>query len=100
MNSQYEVLNPWSEVDPIPLKGISPRVANLADKKIGLYRNDKLPAKPMLEIVERKLKERFPSLEFSHFFRLYNIWIEEGAQKSEFEEWVKGLDAVIFSHAD
>ena len=34
MNSQYEVLSPWAEADPIPLRGISPRLTDLKDKKI------------------------------------------------------------------
>ena len=34
---QYEVLSPWAEVDPIPLRGISPRIKTLAGKKIGLF---------------------------------------------------------------
>ena len=37
MNGQYEVLNPWAEVDPIPLKGIAPRVADLTGKTMGLF---------------------------------------------------------------
>jgi hypothetical protein len=32
---QYEALSPWAEVDPIPPRGISPRVDTLAGKKIG-----------------------------------------------------------------
>ena len=38
-NGQYEVLSPWADVDAVPLKGISPRVANLSGKKIGLLSN-------------------------------------------------------------
>ena len=45
--AQYEVLSPWAEVDPIPLRGISPRVDTLAGKKIGLFANFKRAAKPI-----------------------------------------------------
>jgi len=38
-NYQYEVLNPWADLDPVPLRGISPRVTDLAGKTIGLFRN-------------------------------------------------------------
>jgi len=100
MGEQYEIMTPWAEIDPVSPEGISERLPDLAGKKIGLYRNDKLPAKPMLEVVERKLKERYPDAEFSHFFRFFNIWVESGEQKDEFEEWIKGVDAVISSHGD
>jgi hypothetical protein len=31
---QYDVLSPWAEVDPLPLRGISPRLDSLSGKKI------------------------------------------------------------------
>ena len=38
-SSSFEVLSPWAEVDPVPLKGISPRLKSLEGKKIGtVYR--------------------------------------------------------------
>jgi hypothetical protein len=39
MSNQYEVLNPWAEVDPVPLKHITPRLDSLSTKTIGLYCN-------------------------------------------------------------
>ncbi len=35
--NQFVALSPWADVDPIPLRGISPRIQNLAGKKIGLF---------------------------------------------------------------
>jgi hypothetical protein len=43
-DGKLEVLSPWVEVDPIPLRGISPRIDNLAGKKIGLFVNYKRAA--------------------------------------------------------
>ena len=65
--SQYEVLGPWAEVDPIPLRGISARLDSLEGKKIGLFANFKRAAKPIQAEVERRLKERFPDIETSLF---------------------------------
>jgi len=56
MNGQYEVLNPWAEVDPIPLRGISPRVADLEGKSIGLLCGSKVGSRPILTAVEKQLK--------------------------------------------
>ncbi len=100
MNGQYEVLNPWAEVDPIPLRGLSPRLTDMTGKKIGLFINSKIVARPMQDIVEKKLKERFPTLEFSRFVRIPNISMAETENWDKYKEWVKGVDAVILSHGD
>ena len=98
---QYEVLNPWAEVDSIPLRGISPRVADLADKTIGLYAcTRKAAAHPIQTVVEAKLKERFPSLKFSWFRHGVNIGITETEDKARFEEWVRGVDTVVTAIGD
>ena len=41
-DSQYEVLSPWADVDPIPLRGISPRISEFPknwDKLVAKYKN-------------------------------------------------------------
>ena len=112
MNGQHEVLCPWAEVDPIPLKGLSPRVENLEGKKIGLFALTYKPAaKPMLTVVEKRFKEKFSGVEFSYFERntgadLDITTSDEYQMRSrrpddfeevlaKFEEWVKGVDAVV-----
>jgi hypothetical protein len=100
MDNQYEVLNPWADVDPIPLKGISPRPRDLNGKKIGLYHNDKRVTKPMLAAVEARLKQKYPSLTFNSFLRAPNLAIYEMPEKTQYDEWLKDVDAVIFSHGD
>lgn len=100
MSGQFEVLSPWAEVDSIPLRGISPRVTDLAGKTIGLFFNNKRAARPIQDVVEAKLKKRFPTLEFSRFMRFPNVSVAETEDKAKFEEWVNGVDAVIFSVGD
>ena len=100
-NSEYEVLSPWAEADPIPLRGISPRVESLAGKKIGLFRNSKRAAAPLMNVIERRLKEKFPTAEFTEFANLRpNEMIIEQDVKTEFEDWLKGVDAVIATFGD
>ncbi len=100
-NSQYEVLSPWAEADPIPFRGISPRVANLADKKIGLFRNFKRAAKPVMLVVERELKNRFPTAEFSWFDSTsVNVLETETENKENFEKWAKEVDTVVLGVGD
>ena len=100
MNNQYEVLNPWAEVDPIPLRGITPRPGDLNGKKIGLYQNDKRAARPILAAVEARLKQKHPTLTFKSFLRGPNLAIYEMEEKAQYDEWLKDVDAVIFSHGD
>ena len=97
MNGQYEVLNPWAEVDPLPLRGISPRVTDLTGKTVGLFADLVKPAsRPILTAVERQLKERFPTLKFSWFLSGSN----EPEDKDKFEEWVKGVDTAVTAVGD
>lgn len=97
----YEVLSPWAEADPIPWKGINPRPADLAGKKIGLLRNSKRAAEPSLQIVADRLKKRYPTVEFSWFANLRPNEMSIAQDiKDDFEKWLKGVNAVITSYGD
>ena len=97
----YEVLTPWAEADPIPFRGISPRLETLAGKKIGLLANSKRAAAPALQVLKKRLVEKFPSVEFTDFANLKpNEVVTEHGAKDEFEDWVKGVDAVISAFGD
>ncbi len=102
MGSQYEVLSPWAEVDPIPLKGITPRLADLNGKKIGLLINGKRASRPILGVVERNLKARYPSLNISYFHPGGGAEAEdvEKREKTSLESWVKGVDAIVLAVGD
>lgn len=98
--SQYEVLNPWAEVDPKPVRGISPRLTSLEGKKIGLFGNYKRASVPMLTSFEKRLKERIPTAQTSLFHSTgWNV-TEAEADKAKFETWMKGLDAVVAAVGD
>ena len=97
----YEVLSPWAEADPIPLRGINERPAQLSGKKIGLLRNSKRTAEPSLKVVENRLKKRFPNTSFSWFSNLYpNKTAVSTELKDAFEAWLTEVDAVIVSYGD
>lgn len=93
---QYEVLSPWADVDPVPLRTISPRLETLAGKKIGLFVNFKRAAKPMAAAVEKRLKEKFPTCEVSVFeSREPNVTETETKNREKFTAWAKEMDAVV-----
>jgi len=100
-SADYEVLSPWADADPVPLRGIAPRPADLAGKKIGLYSNRKRAALLTLGAVERELLEQFPTARTS-WYECSTIntpeMLTEG--KAKFEAWVASVDAVVLSVAD
>jgi hypothetical protein len=101
MEAQYEVLNPWAEVDLIAVRGISPRIADLSNKTIGIFcAMSKRASRPILVVVERKLKERLPTLKFSWFEFGLNREATGTADKERFEEWLKGVDTAIYAVGD
>jgi len=97
----FEVLSPWAEADPVPLKGLAPRLESLAGKKLGLLYNNKRAAAGILEIAARRLKERFPDIQFSSFKgKTFSVTQIEKNRLAEFDEWLGSVDAVLAAAAD
>jgi hypothetical protein len=97
----YEVLSPWAEADPIPLKGLAPRVDKIDGKKIGLLCNNKRAAPLILDVTEKLLKERYPSVKISRFKgKTFSVSSLEKEREGEFNDWIKGVDAVIAAVGD
>ena len=94
--TQFEVLSPWADVDPIPVRGISPRLSSLAGKKIGLFVNPKRAAMPMAQSIERRLKAMYPDVQTIIYHSVgANVNEIETKNKEKFTAWAKGLDAAI-----
>jgi hypothetical protein len=100
MNGQYEILNPWADADPIPLRGISPRPADLAGRTIGLFAGYKMASQPVLAEVEKRLKERFPTAKFNHFLCNEHVDVQDFRNRSDLEQWLSGVDAVVCAVGD
>ncbi len=100
-NGQYEVLSPWAVVDPITLRGSAPRVDDLNGKTIGLFKNFKRAARPVLEVVERELQKKYPTAKFSWFeSNAANVLETETENKEKFEEWAKSIDVAVTAVGD
>jgi hypothetical protein len=100
---KYEALNPWADADPIPVRGISPRIASLGKATIGLYSSTyKTAARRITDMVAKKLKQRFPDAKFSWFDYDSSSGMEVtlSDKKDEFIDWVKGVDVVIAAVGD
>jgi len=97
----YEVLSPWAEADPIPLHGLSPRLDKLDGKKIGLLCNNKRASPLILDATEKLLMQCFPGVKISKFFaRSFSVSSLEKDRAQEFDDWLKGVDAVIAAVGD
>ena len=98
---QYEVLSPWADVDPKPLRGISPRLDTLKGKKIGLFANYKRASMAIVAEVEKRLKERYPGIQTSLFHsKDANVVETQTENSARFKAWVKGVDAVVAAVGD
>jgi len=95
-DAQFEVLSPWADVDPTPLRGISPRLPSLAGKTIGLFVNPKRAAMPIAESIDRRLKTMYPDVQTSIYHSVgANVNEIETNNKEKFTAWAKRLDAAI-----
>jgi hypothetical protein len=100
-NAVYEVLSPWADADPVTLKGLAPRITDLAGKRIGLLRNGKRAAEPILTVTEKILQKKYPTAEFIWFrARSFSVSELEKDRRQEFEDWIKSVDAVIAAVGD
>jgi hypothetical protein len=103
-SGQYEILSPWAEVDEVPVRGISPRLKELKNVTIGLFDNGKPKARPMLMVVEKIMREKYPEvmLDWYEPVRRYRYHVVQTASENKpvFEEWVKKVDAVIAAVGD
>jgi hypothetical protein len=94
--AQFEALSPWADVDPIPLRGISPRLSSLSGKKIGLFANPKRAAMPIAESIQRRLMAMYPDVQTTIYHSVgANVNEIETKNKEKFSAWAKGLDAAI-----
>ena len=97
----YEVLSPWAEADPVPARGITPRVKDLEGKKIGLFANGKRAAVPMLTALEGKMHASFPSVQTSWYrCSVFNVPEILTQGKEKFQAWVAEMDAVVLAVGD
>ncbi|MCC7461978.1 MAG: hypothetical protein IT480_05875 [Gammaproteobacteria bacterium] len=104
----YAVLSPVGEVDPIPVQGLNPRLATLNGKTIGLFATFKEHWVYILDEIGRQLQARFSDVSLKRFryrkdLNAYTQVAEVAKDpdaRPEFEEWIKGCDAVIVGNAD
>src|SRR4029077_7464165 len=98
----YDVLSPWSETDPLPLQGITPRLSEPPAKRIGMFMNNKVAAPPIQDAVESELRARYGAeITLSRFRRLEGG--DAGSNSDDgprYTRWLEDVDAVIVAVGD
>jgi hypothetical protein len=95
-DAQFVVLSPWADVDPITVRGISPRLQSLAGKKIGIFVNPKRAAMPIAESIIRRLGAMYADAQTIVFRDTEaNVNVIETKNKDRFIAWAKQIDAAI-----
>jgi len=101
-DGQYAVLSPWADVDPVPLKGLAPRLDTLKGKKIGLFINFKDAARQIFTVLEKQMREKIPDIDFIWYddFKTREPAELEGERKAKFDDWLNSIDAALFAVGD
>ncbi len=92
-NVEWEVLNPVAEYETLML-ALSPRLADLDEKKVGLFWNGKPNGDLLLEAIARLLERRFKHIKTIKF----NLSISVGPENRR--QMAEQCDAVIAAIGD
>ncbi len=90
----FEVMNPRGTAIRPPVVAPSPRVTDLAGKRIGIYWNEKEGADNLFDVLEEMLKERFPTA----FIERYKGLLDPGDDAAA--NMAKGADTFIYGVGD
>jgi len=89
-----EVLNPRGEIKPPPTLAPSPRVTDLAGKRIGIYWNGKSGGNNFWDVTEELLKEKFPTATILRYKGPFDLGDKVA------ESLVKEVDIFIYGVGD
>jgi hypothetical protein len=89
-----EVLNPRGEIEPPPAYVPTPRVKDLAGKRIGLYSNSKPGMDNFYSAIEDLLKKKYPTITTSILRGSFEIRDEDA------KAWLSEIDTFIYAVGD
>ncbi len=70
---KLEVLNPRGEIKPPPISAPTPRIADLAGKKIGIYWNGKSGGNNFWNDIEGLMKQKLPNVAVVRYDGPYDL---------------------------
>jgi hypothetical protein len=91
---ELELLNPCGEIEPANTYALTPRIGDLAGKRVGLYWNGKPGIDNFFTVIEENLKKRFPDV---------NTTLLRGAMEitdKDVQTWAPQIDTFIYAVGD
>ena len=88
------VLNPRGEIEPLPAFAPSPRVAELAGKKVGLYSNGKPGMDNFYMAFAELLKNKYPTLTVKQLKGAFEITDKDAGA------WAPEIDTFVYAVGD
>jgi hypothetical protein len=93
-----EVMNPMGVIEPPATLGISPRVGNLAGKRIALMHNNKPGAANLLSALQKLLSEKYPTASFVQGYETEPVMPPKDPEM--YKKAAAKCDAFIFAMGD
>ncbi len=91
---ELELLNPRGEIEPPPVFAPTPRVKDLAGKKIGLYSNGKPGMDNFYAVLEELLKNKYPTATIKLLRGAFEI------RDDEAKAWLPEIDTFVYAVGD
>jgi hypothetical protein len=89
---KLELLNPRGQIEPLPVFAPSPRLPDLAGKKIGLYSNTKPGMDNFYAVFEELLKQKYPSATTVFMRGAFEITDKDArALAQQVDTWINGV---------
>jgi hypothetical protein len=89
-----EVMNPRAEIPSPPMSPLSPRVKDLAGKRIGIYWIGKAGGDNFWDNVDLLLKEKYPTAKILRYEGVFDLGDKRAA------EIAKEVDALLYGVGD
>jgi hypothetical protein len=94
---EFKVANPRGVIEPKRNYPLSPRIKDLAGKKIALVTNQKQGARTFLDAVQEHLRAKYPT---TTFVTQYDASINLAKEPEFYQEVARSADAFIFGSGD
>ena len=92
-----ELLNPMGVIEPPKALGLTPRISDLAGKKVALLNNGKSGVRNLITALEELLKQKYPT---ATILTQYKAGSTADPREEEFQKIAKECDAFIFAIGD
>ncbi len=92
-----ELLNPMGVIEPAKTIGLTPRIPDLAGKKVALLNNGKSGVRNLISALEELLKQKYPT---ATILTQYKAGSTADPREEEFQKIAKECDAFIFAIGD